>query len=255
MNWHRARELFIVIALGLVSNFIAAAVLRRFSPYLIMLACAGVTALYYLLATVIWKPLSIANHARIKGWYKSYNDAKPIVKKALSAASSIRMMTIASSAITSDERGEVLDILEGRARDGAGIKILILNPDSKWAADRLSELDSLKPGRFTPESARQKKFANLQTIIARNRALPSNKIKVRLYDARPIWRIYIIDDIALVSSYLSRKKGPESEHLILARGSDLFSTFERVFDTLWDSVETVEVVTTPEPAESEPPRS
>jgi len=106
----------------------------------------------------------------------------------------------------------------------------VANPKASGVQERLIELEKLHPGKFDPDSLTKSIFANVQKITSR-----SNTIELRLYDSKPVWRIFILDELAFISAYLSDKEGHESEMVVFEKGSDLFRSYERLFDIMWQT--------------------
>ncbi len=225
------KELAIGFGLGFLTNLIWALVSEQFNPYWITLIFIASIGLYYLVWVFILKPLRIVQKGKITGVYDSYEEAKPFLKQKLQESSKFRIITIGGGSIAEDERGWILETLEKRShQDGAQIRILLLNPQSQATQGRFRELDAFHPRKFHPEALRHSIIANARKIVER-----SDKIEVRYFDAKPIWRLYILDEVAFVSFYLSDKEGHETQATVLRKGSDLFSAFERVFDSLWEN--------------------
>lgn len=225
------REVGIGLGLGLLTNLIWAAIFDQLSPFIIAVVFLVSLIVYYLLWNFLIRPILLTHKLRIKAIYDEYEKAKPDVKRKLETASVIKIISIGGGTIAEAERGAILDILEKRTKAGESqIRILIANPQGSGLQDRLKELEKIHPGKFDPEGLSKSIFANVRKITSR-----SCDIELRLYDSKPVWRLFILDELAYVSAYLSDREGHESQMTVFEKGSDLFSAYERLFDVLWHS--------------------
>ena len=223
------REIVIGLGLGLLTNFIWAVIADQLNPYLITAIFIFSILAYFLLWSYVIKPILIVRKLKIKATYSQYQKAKSAIKQKMELSSSIKIITIGGGSIAEDERGGVLDLLYKRTKaEETQIKILISNPMASGLQERHKELEKLRPCKFDMPSLTKSILTNVQKITARSKA-----IEVRLYDSKPVWRMFILDDLAFISSYLSDKEGHESEMAVFEKGTDLFRTFERVFDIMW----------------------
>ena len=124
----------------------------------------------------------------------------------------------------------MLDILSQRTLAGAQVKILLLNPTSSALYARFDELSHMKFAKGQPDEMSRHITNSAHKILSRNKS-----IEVRYYDNTPVWRLYILDKWAFVSSYLGDKEGHDTNIIMLERGSDLFSAIERYFDSIWET--------------------
>lgn len=224
------RELAIGLGLGLLVNFIWALISQQFNLYQISIVFVASIVFYYLVWKFVLKPLQIVRKQKLKVVYTSFQEARPFIKRKIQEASSIKISSVGGGAVVEDERGWILETLLKRShQDGVQIKILLLKPNSQAVQDRFKELDNLKPSKFPPEALSNYILTNTQKILERK-----SKIGLRYYSAKPIWRLFILDDTAFVSFYLSSKEGHETQMTQLEKGSDLFTAFERTFDSLWE---------------------
>jgi hypothetical protein len=225
------REISIGLGIGLLTNFIWATVADQLNPYLVIAIFIFSFLAYLLLWFYVIKPVLIVRKLKIKATYFQYEKAKSEIKQKMSTSSSIKIITIGGGSIAEDERGGMLDILYKRTKaEETQIKILISNPISSGLEERHKELEKLHPGKFDAPSLKKSILTNVQKITSRSKV-----IEVRLYDSKPVWRMFILDELAFISSYLSDKEGHESEMVVFEKGTDMFRAFERVFDIMWQA--------------------
>jgi hypothetical protein len=231
MQKPQVKEIIIGFALGLFTNLIWALLSEQLNPYIILLVFVIFFILYYLFSNFVLKPNEILSEGKIKAIYDSYKQAKPFIIQKLRKASSIKILLIGGGTIAEDNKAEMLDILRHRALEGVmEIKILLENPHSQNMLNRVTELKSLRPKKYSLDAVQIGIENNARKIM-----LNENKIQVRYYETLPIWRMFILDDVAIISAYLANKEGHETQELVLEKGTDLFDAFSRNFDAIWDS--------------------
>lgn len=114
-------------------------------------------------------------------------------------------------------------------REKGEIKILLLNPDSKFLIERARD-EGESPSAWMSE---------IRATIERLKALAEREhinIELKLYDQYPIWRIANFDDKEMsVHFFLKDQQGPQSQLLrIWKDDNDLFNALELEFERLWD---------------------
>ena len=163
--------------------------------------------------------------------YDSYDTAKPFLIKKLEMASDVRIITVGGGPITDDERKKILEILINRSiTEHIKVKILLLSPTSKEAENRNKELNNFDKRDFPLGAVSQTIISNTKKISERK-----SNIELRYYDSKPILRIFIVDELAFISYYLSNKEGHDTQLTIIEKGTDMFKGFERMFETLWEN--------------------
>lgn len=112
------------------------------------------------------------------------------------------------------------------------IKILMLSPESlKHVEERAKE--SGEPRElYRQEIARSIKYIHTHCGAMKN-------LKLKLYDQKVIWRLFIIDDLLFLGSYPKGKHGEEACILKIRRGSNeassrMYDAFVRSFEWIWN---------------------
>jgi hypothetical protein len=224
-----AKELIYAILIGLVTNLLWALIAQQINLALIALIFFVSIAGFFIVWNYTYKPLALHRKSRLKNYYSSSKDARRQIVDKLRSATHIRLITIGGGMIAEDDHAEVMHILEKRAKEGAMlIRILLLNPHSKEMDCRIEELENLRPGVFVSEVVKSGIENNAKKIASLNK-----KIGVRYYNSQPVWRLFIIDDLAFVSSYLREKEGHKTDMFVFQGGTDLFQAFQRMFDYMW----------------------
>jgi hypothetical protein len=114
--------------------------------------------------------------------------------------------------INPEDRGRFLAALTDAAERGASIKIMLLCPESKAAAQRAREL-KVPPARMKQEMER-----NLAVLFQWRMSLPEalrEHVDIRLYPDKPPAQgpLYVCDDVALVSSLPLGHPSQDAPHL------------------------------------------
>ena len=188
-------------------------------------------SVYYLVWKFVIQPLLVVKKSKVIAVYDSYDTAKPFLIKKLEMASDVRIITVGGGPITDDERGKILEILINRSiTEHIKVKILLLSPTSKEAENRNKELNNFDKRDFPLGAVSQTIISNTKKISERK-----SNIELRYYDSKPILRIFIVDELAFISYYLSNKEGHDTQLTIIEKGTDMFKGFERMFETLWEN--------------------
>ena len=114
--------------------------------------------------------------------------------------------------INPDDRRRFLAALTDAVERGAGIKIMLLCPESKAAAQRARELKVL------PAHMKQEMERNLAVLFRWRMSLPDDlqeHVDIRLYPHKPPAQgpLYVCDEVALVSSLPLGLPSQDSPHL------------------------------------------
>lgn len=185
----------------------------------------------------------------------------PIVKHTMRHVSAIRAVrgfgvlnvypnqVAAESAISSAlERARTLDVLSLRGLGLLGlrdslltsailrrsgdltIRVLLLNPQSKYVVERCREVSedvgAIRNGILVACHG-----------LSELKRTHSVSIEVRLYDAPPVWRLIFMDDRLFMSMFVNAMHGhnfPMSE-VVYTGPLSLYSGFRKHFETLWAS--------------------
>jgi Domain of unknown function (DUF5919) len=120
-------------------------------------------------------------------------------------------------------------ILAEAARDGCGVRVLLLDPDCPAAAE--ADADEGSPPGTLPARIR----ASLARFTAMRSACPA--IEVRLYGTYPTVSIVRGDGSMLVTPYLRYVLGSNSPTFALTAESapGLFGQWERHFESMWNN--------------------
>jgi hypothetical protein len=230
------REVIVGLGLGILTNLIWVLISDKLNPFLIIAIFIASVIVYYVLWNYLIKPILMVQKLKLKNVYQNYETAKSDIKKKMQVSSKIKVITIGGSTIAEDDKGEILDIITKRTKaENVEIRILLSNPKSSGLRERWQELEKLRPGDYDPEILTNSVLANVQKIKSR-----SSLIELRLYDSKPVWKLFILDELAYVSNYLSDKEGHDSEIIVFEKGSNFFRAYERLFDVIWrESHETV----------------
>lgn len=226
-----SKEIIIGFVVGIVTNLAWALITEKFNVYWITAIFLGTISVYYFGWKFVIQPLFVLKKSKVIAVYDSYDKAKPFLIKKLETASDVRIITVGGGPITDDERGKILEILITRSiTEHIKVKILLLSPTSNEAENRNKELNNFDKRDFPLGAVSQ-------TIISNTRKISERKssIELRYYDSKPILRIFIVDELAFVSYYLSNKEGHDTQLTVIEKGTDMFKGFERMFETLWEN--------------------
>ena len=217
--------------MGIVTNLAWALITEKLNVYWITLIFLGTISVYYLVWKFVIQPLLVVKKSKVIAVYDSYDTAKPFLIKKLEMASDVRIITVGGGPITDDERKKILEILINRSiTEHIKVKILLLSPTSKEAENRNKELNNFDKRDFPLGAVSQTIISNTKKISERK-----SNIELRYYDSKPILRIFIVDELAFISYYLSNKEGHDTQLTIIEKGTDMFKGFERMFETLWEN--------------------
>ncbi len=226
-----SKEVIIGFVIGIVTNLAWALITEKFNVYWIAAIFLGTILAYYVGWKFIIQPLFTLKKSKVKAVYDSYDKAKPFLIKKLETASDVRIITVGGGPIAEDDRGKIAEILITRSiTENIKVKILLLNPFSNSAENRNKELNNLNKKDFPLGAIGHTVISNTRKLLERK-----SGIELRYYDAKPILRIFIIDELAFVSYYLSNKEGHDTQLTVIEKGSDMFKGFERMFEILWEN--------------------
>ena len=226
-----SKEIIIGFVVGIVTNLAWALITEKLNVYWITLIFLGTISVYYLVWKFVIQPLLVVKKSKVIAVYDSYDTAKPFLIKKLEMASDVRIITVGGGPITDDERKKILEILINRSiTEHIKVKILLLSPTSKEAENRNKELNNFDKRDFPLGTVSQTIISNTKKISERK-----SNIELRYCDSKPILRIFIVDELAFISYYLSNKEGHDTQLTIIEKGTDMFKGFERMFETLWEN--------------------
>jgi len=226
-----SKEVIIGFVIGIVTNLAWALITENFNVYWIAAIFMGTIFAYYVGWKFIIQPLFTLKKSKVKAVYDSYNKAKPFLIKKLETASDVRIITVGGGSIAEDDRGKISEILITRSiTEHIKVRILLLSPFSNAAENRNKELNNFDKRDFPLSAISHTVISNTRKILERK-----SSIEVRYYDTKPILRIFIVDELAFVSYYLSNKEGHDTQLTVIEKGSDMFRGFERMFETLWEN--------------------
>lgn len=121
--------------------------------------------------------------------------------------------------------------LIGLLAKGGTVRVLLLDPDSHYVTLRAAaEHDSP-----TPWSREINATADRLTAWHDGESWDPTQLKIRFYDAMPIWRALYIDNNRLHLHYfLDAKQGPESPLILVERGQDsIYWAYRSAFEYAW----------------------
>jgi len=226
-----SKEVIIGFVIGIVTNLAWALITEKFNVYWIAAIFLGTILAYYVGWKLVVQPLFILKKSKVIAVYDSYNKAKPFLIKKLEKASDVRIITVGGGSIAEDDRGKILEILITRSiTEHIRVKILLLSPFSVSAENRNKELNNFDKRDFPPSAISQTITSNTRKILERK-----SGVELKYYDSKPILRIFIVDELAFVSYYLSNKEGHDTQITVIEKGSDMFRGVERMFETLWEN--------------------
>jgi hypothetical protein len=226
-----SKEVIIGFVIGIVTNLAWALITEKFNVYWIAAIFLGTIFAYYFGWKFIIQPLFTLKKSKVKAVYDSYNKAKPFLIKKLETASDVRIITVGGGSIAEDDRGKISEILITRSiTEHIKVRILLVNPFSNAAENRNKELNNFDKRDFPLSAISHTVLSNTRKILERK-----SGIELRYYDTKPILRIFIVDELAFVSYYLSNKEGHDTQLTVIEKGSDMFRGFERMFETSWEN--------------------
>lgn len=115
---------------------------------------------------------------------------------------------------------------------GVPVKILILNPNSKLAEQRLTDQ------QFTTSIGRPLvAFETLKATIQKN-SLQDLNISIKLYDALPSFSLYMVDEWFLMGFFWHNRSSIMAPHLEIYGQNSVFGKYIlETFDSLWNTGE------------------
>ncbi|OLB76466.1 MAG: hypothetical protein AUI14_18680 [Actinobacteria bacterium 13_2_20CM_2_71_6] len=140
----------------------------------------------------------------------------------------VAVMDTGNHILEGSSRSPFLSALRMALRNGAKVRVLLLDPDSAAASQRAEEIRPVDVRRVIVENLRHlNDFAD-----SLDDRLRSN-FQVRIYDASPSIQIFRWDDKALISFFPIGVRASASPHLEVYLSSPLGEFVQGRFDDLW----------------------
>jgi hypothetical protein len=148
----------------------------------------------------------------------------------------VAMMDTGNHILEGAYRGRFLAALRQALRNGARVRILLLDPDSAAATQRAEEIRPVDVRRVIIDNLRYlNEFAN--GLAERERG----RFHVRIYDASPSIQMFRWDDRALISFFPIGVRASAAPHLEVQLNSPLGDFVQSRFDELWHHPSTREL--------------
>jgi len=120
------------------------------------------------------------------------------------------------------------------------IKILLLNPQSNYVDDRAYEIYQDKSiSKEKIQGIRKGIIHSLEDLLALKNDYAT--LSVRLYDAKPIWRIVFINNKLFLGKYLDKRCYDLPFIEMIDTKKSLYRTFQVYFDDVWESSKEIEI--------------
>jgi hypothetical protein len=217
--WFRfVGELGAFIAAAIASHFIYDKFLRKDEELLLI------------------EKLSNLQHEKESGITSSYNKLplQEFLNEVKTAKHSLRILQTWIANFISLE-----DALRIAIEKNISVEVLILNPNSNYAATRGLELGMVEDTDHVPREIN----SNLSRLFQLSAELrhPAN-FKVKLYDSSGTFDIYAVDNIIYLGFFWRKKNSIEAPHLRLKlRGDDFYFGYytQLHFDSIWENAKQV----------------
>lgn len=116
------------------------------------------------------------------------------------------------------------------AKSGKEVKLLLANPDSYAAQQRLKDLDGTQD-----ENARYSCFNVIKNIIEKE-SLTHYQFQLRVYDCLPPFRLHQVDDWMVIGFFFHGKNTSSSPQIeLIDNKSDLSIAVNETFDKIWEN--------------------
>lgn len=125
---------------------------------------------------------------------------------------------------------------ENKIIDGVQIRLLILDPSTEIAKERVSSIGHINLSDDINDAIR--KFKNFQQRFEKNHPTISSNFEIRLYKKNANMSCFILDDEARIGLYLEGQTGLSAPEIrITKKEADklFFEKIERNFVGIWDS--------------------
>ena len=112
------------------------------------------------------------------------------------------------------------------------IRVLLLDPEFPTARNSVANLRDIEEGAAAGTIS-----GEVRQFCRETANLIDDRFQLRLYRAVPALNIFRIDDELFWGPYVVRHVSRNSPTLLVRRGGDMFDSFKRHFDTIWESNE------------------
>jgi hypothetical protein len=142
----------------------------------------------------------------------------------------VQMMATFSSVLEEPHREAFLAALGSALRNGAAVRILLLNPDSVAVTQRARELDGLDVRLLIGANLR-----HLHGFAERLDPAARRRLEMRLYDAAPSMNLFRWDDKVLISFFPLHQRVAAARQIETYVSNPLGEFAQSRFDELWSA--------------------
>jgi hypothetical protein len=178
--------------------------------------------------------------AGIYAYYPTQKAAGALLTTAFNNASNIRILAVRSWSLfpVVSEVTQLGDLVRSK-KDKCSLRILLLSPfedridgQPAFVKAREQELDKIQP-RDAAGLALSKQIAMALDVIA-NLKKDGLNCSVRLYNELPVFKIFILDDIAFIGGFNRNNVGRNNPIYVVRRNEGLlFDLADRYFEYIW----------------------
>jgi hypothetical protein len=231
-------EIAIQIALGTVSSLIA--FLLTDSPAWAMASFVAVAGVVLAIVS-LYRLRTFTEVGGLAAVYSNQRKCDESVARFIRESNDVSILCVSANHIIRPETEETLRrAIEDRgrtARQGESVRMLLLDPENeKLIGDRAREL------RIDPSELR--KHIHAASIAAqRITELHGTRIEIRYYQAHPVLRIFLFNDMAFYSSYTSAQRGSMVPMFQVKANTPVYDGLSRCVTYLWEQARRAEADT------------
>jgi hypothetical protein len=229
------RDLLVSIAGGAVLALLSALLRILGTASAITLGCGSFTILM-LVGWCLERQRELRSMG-IKRIYKEFKKSPSALDFITKANKNVDLLAISCySFLEEDKSSEV--ILE-KIRTGARVRVLVLNPESKYLADKAID-ENQDPNKWKRDIETTigtvKRIGKDVHRLHRNRR---GSVEIAKYDTLPLWRVMLIDGSrAYLQYYFRGFKEHDSPVCVVENDKrSLFKTIDEYFNWLWENSE------------------